>query len=512
MTVLDAHVRASVRHIACAIIVAAHVLLDGALGGHHHYKELSEGPVPPVDFFALVETEAQFKWKGVLPVHGMQTADGGYVAVGSYTTNNNTNDHDGEQRIAFVLKVDAQGETLWKHEFGGDYGDQRFAQANAVTEAGLSQKHYLIVAGIAWDPAEAAYTRTLVKLTAAGDRVWLASFPSPKTSLWSGFEYMSMAQDGSIIASGFVNGPATMELKFKSHGHPSPCQASVMKVSAQVLHRMGGTAPGLPNIAWERTLPVNKGRSGTSVRTLRTGAVLLARAEIAGEPGMTVATVHKLNGNGNAVWSKAIPEIMEATDIAVSPRADYFILTGLSTDIQGGVDAQLVRVDATQGNVMWSKSFHSSPERLVNDECWSIQIIADSLGEGAVVSCATGFDETHCYEEQFLPLSNPEKELCDTKEVPQFKNLNMRIKADTGDLVWRRVDRYQELEDNGRHADPEQMFSVSMFIAPTQDGGTISFVDNDLGVGFLKLGAGQTGGPKSWNAAVKSKTAHTGEF
>lgn len=112
-----------------------------------------------------------------------ETADGGYVVTG-WTSSFGDNDD------VYVIRTDADGDTLWTKAHGGPYQDYG-------EEIITSQDNGFIIAGVAGDPTNHVPTVLLLKLDENGDTVWISTFDDGR-----GYDVKQTNDGGYIIAGG----------------------------------------------------------------------------------------------------------------------------------------------------------------------------------------------------------------------------------------------------------------------------------------------------------------------
>ena len=486
--------------------------------------KLTSANAPPLEFYKVI-TADRLCLQGVTPqqcataahtVHGVGTYDNGYVSTGTMTTplrNETFNpDKPGEiNQAGFVLKTDSAGELLWVYT-SDDAVQGYYDSILSVVEGDRDDAvpYALYAAGITWSASD-YYDRVLVKINpATGEEVWRAVWPDPKgvpgrdDSLATGdicgaIEFVDKdTANGDLVLSGYVNGVRDMNTgELKSGGKPDLCHAFVGRLPKATLQ--GATqaaAPTPADLSWDlyqisATFSATKGEattpttvtagaiSGASVRALRDGgAIVLTRVKFDGGDE-TLAL--RLNADGGTAWAAPLDTQVQAADIAGPPTGEWFVVAGFGGGPLGGIDGQWTRVDGN-GTKTWTREYgYYVPgqvpyERLkyVGEECWGIQYVNDSHGEGVVTACGMGPESFNCPENK----TAEQIAACDGFGT-EWRNFNLRIKPD-GDVLWQTVDAYIDpdgLAENG----------ASEYIALTADGGAIVFNDNDSGIGIVKI-------------------------
>eukprot|EP00931_Biecheleriopsis_adriatica_P033566 TRINITY_DN19489_c0_g1_i2.p1 TRINITY_DN19489_c0_g1~~TRINITY_DN19489_c0_g1_i2.p1 ORF type:complete len:688 (+),score=111.57 TRINITY_DN19489_c0_g1_i2:389-2452(+) len=287
---------------------------------------------------------------------------------------------------------------------------------------------------------------------------------------------------GDVILSGFVQAPpGTLVGEFKSGGNPDGGIANVARVKGEAMKR--STAPTSTDFIYDRS-DFTGFVSGTSVRALSSGeAVFTSRKVLFGDEYVPLVT--RLSADGSAAWTTEVPLAGEITDIAVSSDGSFYIATGhRKADETVSRLGSFTRIENT-GTVTWT-TYHGATNIYVNDECWGITMVSDSIGVGAVAACGEG--------QEYVPggcettASSPPEVVEACTKYEKFVTSTMRVSATDGSLVW--IHEYQyTFEGNNENTAAEWITSLG----PGK--GFIVFTDNDSGAGFLKLPGEISGSP-----------------
>lgn len=368
---------------------------------------------------------------------GVQTADGGFVAVG------HTQDVGGGWTTdMLVVKTDAQGDLEWFTRLGTD-GRSDVGIAVAEVSDGY------VVAGGLWDGN--TQQSALVKLDASGQEVWRGLYDDDGYSALRGLEVLA---DGRIVATGYTGG-------FE------PGFVFISEESTGVLRVVDGSG----QTEWSVELPVPQ---GTKVRQTADGgfAVLTTVWTFAGGTDVQNAGVVKTTANGSVEWGKTFggTEFNQAFDFDLTADGG-FVLAGHTLG-HGAVnwDCLMTRVDAS-GNELWASRFgqpRGYDAAIIHDECYGIRVDADGR---YVMAGGTG-DE--------YPASDSGH-----PSGPSDEWKGLLLKADeAGQLVWMEV--YGDGAGAGHNA--------TEFLSLTDDGGYLLFNDTDSAgsaqpnnFGFMKL-------------------------
>jgi hypothetical protein len=123
-----------------------------------------------------------------------QTTDGGYIITGRTYSSERYDD-------VWLLKTDADGDTLWTRTYGGDGGDEGWS-VQQTTDGGY------IVAGATISFGAGDYDAWLLKTDADGDTLWTRTYGS--TDMDWGYSVQQTAEGGYIVA-GYVYSFTTYE-------------------------------------------------------------------------------------------------------------------------------------------------------------------------------------------------------------------------------------------------------------------------------------------------------------
>ena len=190
-------------YAAALVLVALHQA-TGEVGTARNTPALTSGPVPRVEWFAVVSNAEANIPGNAHSVAGMGTADGGFVrqahaaatsfrllsppptqnqvASGTYSVGT-TDDQNG-----FVVKIDRDGNYKWVHKIPSlGAGTNKYESVLSVAEGPAADNYAVYGVGIIWTGSTEGYDRVIVKLdSATGARIWLKTFPDPTPGLNGG--------------------------------------------------------------------------------------------------------------------------------------------------------------------------------------------------------------------------------------------------------------------------------------------------------------------------------------
>ena len=118
-----------------------------------------------------------------------QTTDGGFVVTGS-TTSFGAGSAD-----VYLIRTDAQGDTLWTRTFGGSSSDRGYS-VQQTTDGGL------VVAGVTSSFGAGLSNVWLIRTDANGDTLWTRTFGGSSFDLGSSVQQTS---DGGFVLAGWTS-------------------------------------------------------------------------------------------------------------------------------------------------------------------------------------------------------------------------------------------------------------------------------------------------------------------
>ncbi|HTW90478.1 MAG TPA: hypothetical protein VMH22_02075 [bacterium] len=268
-----------------------------------------------------------------------QTADGGYVIVG-YTTSFGAGGAD-----VYLIKTDAEGDTLWTRTYGGTRDDW----GNCVQQT--SDGGY-IVAG--WTASFGAGNRDvyLVKTNASGDTLWTRTYGGVNED--EGNSVRQTADGGYVVAGHTYSFGA-------EHG-----DVYIIKTDAQ-----GDTL-------WSRIYGGSSYDEGNSVQQTTDGGYIAAGYTYSfggGTPTTCNVYLVRTNASGDTLWTNTYGDSLDDRGSSVQQTADSgYIITGFTCSFgAGGGDVYLIKTNA-QGDTLWTRTYGGRNE----DEGYSVRQTADS--------------------------------------------------------------------------------------------------------------------------------------
>ena len=309
----------------------------------------------------------------------------GFIAVGfgafGDTGDAGTGDYGGlvskGGQDAVIVKFDADGNVLWKNNFGGSSTDQ-FNAVAAMDDGGFiavgSSYHFSFGNG-SWEgvTGKGSFDAIIVKFDADGNVLWKNNFGGSGTDQ---FNDVAVSADGSFIVVGDSNsdsfdyGTGTLTKKGGQY-------ATILKITENT----SGTDCV---IIWAKNFGGNNSNdcdSFNGVAVVDGGAVAVGDTNSLGNgdwidvtfKGMTDASIVKFNDDGTIMWKKRFGgpssqwfygvTAVDGGVVAVGdsysgsfnqPAGDWY-----GVEAKGSRDAIIVKYN-NSGNVVWKKNFSES--------------------------------------------------------------------------------------------------------------------------------------------------------
>lgn len=249
--------------------------------------------------------------------------DGGFAVTGFESTNTNTS-----SRNIFAMKLDSNGNKLWKKSYGGNADDE----GNEIKQ---SSDGGFIIAGLTESYGAGSRDAYLIKTNSNGDTLWTKTFGKEKfDDSWD----VELTKDGGYILTG------------GSYSYASGAfdDAWLIKTDAN------------GNKQWIKNYGISdKVDWAWSLTPIRSGGFAFVGVKNTSETGMDRIYGNlyfvKVDDNGNVVWDKSIhaPYRLEGTDIQET-KDNGFIICGYGIDMQG--QSLYILKTNSLGEPLWSKS------------------------------------------------------------------------------------------------------------------------------------------------------------
>jgi hypothetical protein len=259
-----------------------------------------------------------------------QTTDGGYIiACGTLSDTGPTD--------VYLIKVSAQGDTLWTKTYGGGIG----FSVQQTTDGGY------VITGLTGSVGAGGIDVYLIKTTAQGDTLWTRTYGGPYDE--AGYSVEQTTDGGYIIAGWTSSSGAGGE------------DVYLIKTNAS-----GDTL-------WTRTYGGVDNDRGYSVQQTTDGYVIAGGTSSFGAGNGDVYLI-KTNAQGDTLWTRTYGGANEDNGNSVQQTTDggYFIGAYTYSFGAGDEDVYLIKTD-DQGDTIWTRTFGGSG----SDEARSVQQTTD---------------------------------------------------------------------------------------------------------------------------------------
>jgi hypothetical protein len=248
-----------------------------------------------------------------------QTADGGYVIVG-HTKTFGVGDND-----VYLIKTNANGDTLWTRTFG-DLGNDQGKSVQQTADGGY------IITGLSSSFGAGDIDVFIIKADSNGNTVWTKTFGG---SLMDFGYCVSELADGSFVIAG----------ETRSFG------AGLGDVYLIKLSSAGDSL-------WTKTYGGPDADWANSIASCMDGGVIMAGTTKSFGAGDFDVYLVKTDSSGSLLWSKTYGRTNTDVGVSVSQTADSgFIITGNTRSFgAGGTDVYLVKTDSA-GDTLWTRAY-----------------------------------------------------------------------------------------------------------------------------------------------------------
>ena len=285
---------------------------------------------------------------------GMQTSDGGFIAIGHHWEKEE--DPTGFTDM-FIVKTDSNGKETWQRIIGTA---DKFDVGYAVNE--LSDG-YVASGGLFKDGYQKS---AIVKLDFNGNVVWQKIFSHNGVGGIRGIEVLD---NDDMVVTGYKQGEEEGFL-FISDGS----KGFIKKISTT------------GEVIWDRDLSAMQ---GTKVKKTSKGGFVVGSVEWV-DAGLN-ASMHYLDSEGNTLSTKLFGgnNNVQLFDMDITDN-DYVVFTGHTTGYQTANWDCIVMLIDDQGNEVWKNIFGNprgyDPKYML-DECYGVR---ETLDGGFVVTGGTG--------------------------------------------------------------------------------------------------------------------------
>jgi hypothetical protein len=370
---------------------------------------------------------------------GMQTSDGGYIAIGHGIESSDSDD-------MLIIKVDKDGKFEWKQDFGTS-GKKGTGYCVAEFSDGY------ITGGAIFDPDSQRTQRFLARLDFSGNTVWQKFYSSSGVG---GIRGINITSDGHIIATGYMNTPNFVEFQgfvfIVDEG-----DGFIMKLDTE------------GNVKWEKSIDAPQ---GTKVREISQGYAICScvwnwNQETGDNQDFCLIIT---DDSGNTVWRKCFggSEDDHLYDFDLTKDGGYILAGHTQSYGVDNWDFLLIKIDS-EGNEEWHKTFgqpRGYDANYIHDEAYGVRQTPDG---GFIIAGGSG--DEYPYSASGHP-AGPSDE---------WKAYLVRTNG-KGNILWEGIYPTRSVGNN-----------AAEYIGLTSDGGYIVFIDTDSqtppspnNYGFLK--------------------------
>jgi len=280
-----------------------------------------------------------------------QTTDGGFIVAG-YTRSG----FDTSYSAVYLIKTNAQGDTVWTRTYGADFGD-----AAAYSIALTSDGGY-VIAGATRSPDSIITDVWLLRTNASGDTLWTRTYGGPRGA---GGRAVQVTADGGYIVAGSAyyrvylvrTNPHGDTLWTRTFGEGQINYGEAVQQTTDggfiVTGRKSGPAPekgvlllktnAAGDSLWCRVYNRNGNYSGYSVQQTTDGGYI-----IAGTTSWTFGTIYvvRTNTQGDTLWTRIYADSAYDAGRCVRQTADGgYIIAGYVGDSNANCDVCLIKTN-----------------------------------------------------------------------------------------------------------------------------------------------------------------------
>jgi len=248
-----------------------------------------------------------------------KTSDGGYIIAGL------TGSYGAGWNDFYLIKTNANGDTLWTRTFGGNSYDEAYS-VKQTTDGGY------IVCGFTETFGPGAMAIYVVKTDSNGNLIWSKTYGGAVDDVGLSIQQTS---DGNYIIAGSTT----------SFG-AGTCAIYLIKIDVN------------GNILWEKTYGGVNSQTGCCVQqTIDGGFVILGYTTSFGAGGEDLYLI-KTDSAGGLTWSKTYGGAGndEGSYVIQALDSGYILIGSTWSFGAGSSDLYLVKTDVS-GNLMWSKTY-----------------------------------------------------------------------------------------------------------------------------------------------------------
>ncbi|MCC6726468.1 MAG: gliding motility-associated C-terminal domain-containing protein [Saprospiraceae bacterium] len=281
----------------------------------------------------------------------LQTADGGYiVAGGSVSFDGQVSGNHGVED-AWVLRLDAVGNILWKKAYGGSL-NERVESIQPTSDGGYILAGYSQSNNGDLTDNHGEFDYWVLKIDADGNLIWQRNLGGSLSEY--AFDAVQTTDGGYLVAG------SSFSSDFDLTGNNGFYDYWIAKLDAS------------GNLDWQKNFGGNGEERAYDVEINANGAFIAgssnsATIDVNGNNGGYDVWVMKIASDGSIIWSENYGGMTEDRAFSIIGKADGgLLLSGLSTssnaDVSsnyGSKDGWLINLDA-DGSLIWERNFGGS--------------------------------------------------------------------------------------------------------------------------------------------------------
>jgi len=263
-----------------------------------------------------------------------QTIDGGYVLAGK------TNPSGESNPDAYLIKTNAEGDTLWTRTYGGGDDDE----INSVIQ---TDDGYYIALGTTRSFGQGNADFYFVETSPAADTVWDDTFGGFSNDYG---QAVQETDDGYILAGSTAN--------FGSGNF----DAWLVRIDYEY------------EIFWHKAFGGADADNAYDVQPTADGGFISAGSTKSFGPGDRSFFLFKASASGDSLWANVFggEDRDECRSVKQTPNGGYIMAGSSKSFGTGNFDWYIVRTDAN-GDSLWTKVFGGTQA----DDCYSVQLTDD---------------------------------------------------------------------------------------------------------------------------------------
>ena len=264
-----------------------------------------------------------------------QTNDGGYIITGF------TESFGAGRGDCYLVKTDAQGDTLWTRTYGGPWPEMGLS-VQQTTDGGY------VLAGVTQSFGAGDNDVYLIKTNARGDTLWTRTYGGSNAD--EGYAVQQTTDGGYVVCARTYSFGAGAD------------DVWLIKTDAQ-----GDTL-------WTRTYGGGSVEQGHSVQQTSDGGYIVGGRT--SSFGAAAVYLIKTNALGDTLWTRVYADSGQAMGYSARQTADGgYIVAGFTQTFYAArtIDVYLIKTDA-QGDTLWTRTYGGGRS---NEKGYSIQLTSD---------------------------------------------------------------------------------------------------------------------------------------